>query len=281
MSVTLCPHCGANREGMNDQQPCWRCKRLPYSNTQSRSAGAIPPNHPVGYGGYIAANSPYFTPLPQERTRRASCLLIGGVILGITGLMALVAFLVMTLLSEEDGPIATPDNVALIVPTETALTLPNFYTNTPPDAVAIGAAGGEAGVATTPQVAVGPFAETAVAQQPVAASPAFTPLPSPTIAPTFTLPVDPASINCPGSPPTRLSVNRQALVINNPSVRMRADPGLEAVILQEVIIGTEINITGGPACVSDILWWQVHLTSGTVGWIAEGLSGSYYLEPTP
>jgi hypothetical protein len=277
LSVTLCPHCGANREGMNDQQPCWRCKRLPYSSTPSRSAGANAPNIPVGYGGYVPANSPYLK--PYERSRRASCLLIGGVFLGITGLMALVAFLVMTLLTEEDGPSATPDNVALIVPTETALTLPNFYTNTPPDAVAIGVAGGEAGVASTPQVAVGPFAETAVAQQPIPVSPAFTPLPSPTIAPTFTVPVDP--INCPGSPPTRLSISQQALVINNPSVRMRADPGLEAVILQEVIIGTEVNITGGPACVSDILWWQVQLTSGTVGWIAEGLSGSYYLEPTP
>lgn len=35
MPHQLCPHCGANREGMPDSIPCWRCKRLPHTAIES------------------------------------------------------------------------------------------------------------------------------------------------------------------------------------------------------------------------------------------------------
>ncbi len=285
MSVTLCPHCGANREGMNDQQPCWRCKKLPYSTV------AQPAHSAVGYPQYptaVGASTPYqYANLPQEQRRNSSCLVIGGVALAMGLLMVVVAFLVMTLLDNDNNTPATPDGVAFVQSTETLPALPPV--NTPLPTNTVFSDGGEAGgiapvVVASPAVAIGPLAETSVAQQAPAATLTFTPLPSPTLAPTLTLAaitttgIDPASISCPGSPPTRLGLNRQAAVIFSPSVRMRSDPGLEAQILQEVASGIAITITGGPACVSNLLWWQVQLNS-TVGWIAEGQAGAYYLEP--
>ncbi|MBI5931890.1 MAG: SH3 domain-containing protein [Chloroflexi bacterium] len=270
MSVMLCPHCGANREGMNDQQPCWRCKKLPYSTVTQ------PVHSAAGYNPYPTASPyPYSTAL-QEQRHSNSCLVIGSIVLAMTLLMGGVAFLVMTLLNNDDNTPATPDGVALVQNTPTAETDPPIVLDAPTN-------GGELGgviPATAPQVAIGPNAETSVAQQAAFASATFTPLPSSTPAPTLTpaAGLAPASINCPGSPPTRLSLNLQAAVINNPSVRMRSDPGLEAQVLQEVAYGTAMTITGGPACVSNLLWWQVQLNS-TVGWIAEGQAGAYYLEP--
>lgn len=277
----LCPHCGANREGMNDQQPCWRCKKLPYSSA------AQPIQSAAGYTPYPAtSHSPYpypYAALPQEQRHSNPCLILGSVAIGMTLLMAGVAFLVMTLLDNASETSATPDGVALVEATDTLPALPEINALPPATPEAGIATGGEvngAPLAPSPEVAVGPFAETSVAQQAPLPTLTFTPLPTPTLAPTFTSPstIDPASIKCSGSPTTRLSINRQAAVIYNPSVRLRSDPGLEAQILQEVAYGTLVSITDGPACVSDLLWWQVQL-NGIVGWIAEGQSGAYYLEP--
>lgn len=283
MSLMLCPHCGANREGMNDQQPCWRCKKLPYSTV------AQPAHSAAGYPQYPTATAslyPSYANLPKEQRRSSSCLVIGGVALAMALLMGVVAFLVMTLFNNDNNTPATPDGVAVVESNETLPALPQVGTVLPTNTTfsTSGEAGGVIPPAASPPVAIGPLAETSAAQQAPVATFTFTPLPTPTPAPTFTLVgntnagIDPASIACPGSPATRLSLNRQAAVIYNPSVRMRSDPGLEAQILQEVTYGTTVSITGGPACVSDLLWWQVQLNS-TVGWIAEGQAGAYYLEP--
>jgi hypothetical protein len=200
-------------------------------------------------------------------------------------LMGVVAFLVMTLLNNDDNTPATPDGVVVVQSTETLPALPPVNAPLPTNTGSSnGNETGDVVGATSPQVAIGSQAESSVALQAPIVTLTFTPLPTPTVAPTLTIAgitttgIDPASITCSGSPATRLSVNRQAAVIYNPSVRMRSDPGLEAQILQEVGYGTTINITGGPACVSDLLWWQVQIDS-TVGWIAEGQAGAYYLEP--
>jgi hypothetical protein len=129
-------------------------------------------------------------------------------------------------------------------------------------------------------VAIGPFAQTQVALQPtLTPSLTFTSLPSPTVAPTFTPSVDPAAIVCPGAPPTRLSLNGRAMVFNVPSVRLRAEPGLDAEVLMNVSVGVIVTIIGGPVCESSFLWWQAQLDSGRTGWVAEGQPGTYYFEP--
>ena len=136
MSVTLCPHCGANREGMNDQQPCWRCKKLPYSTV------AQPVHSAAGYAQYPTASPYSYANLPHEQRRSSSCLVIGGVAVAMALLMVVVAFLVMTLLNNDDNTPATPDGVAFVQSPETLPALPPVNTPHPPTTGFSGGGGG-------------------------------------------------------------------------------------------------------------------------------------------
>jgi hypothetical protein len=268
---------------MLDQQPCWRCKRLPYAASSISPAG-----YPTQFDPYAGQRAfPVEGDTPQRR-RGSPCLLWVG---GLAALALVVGLVVVVVLSGQDTkePPATDDLIAgEVTRTDSDPGLPVLPAiplapdQSPVGVTAESVAGdgaGGAGIAT-PLVAVGPFAETAIAMQPtVAPSATFTPLPTSTPAPSFTPNTAPTVVVCPGAPPTRLAINGKAVVFNVASVRLRAEPGLNAEILSNVSVGVEVAIIGGPACTESFLWWQVQLANGRTGWVAEGQPGTYFLEP--
>lgn len=59
---------------------------------------------------------------------------------------------------------------------------------------------------------------------------------------------------------------------------LRAAPGTNAPIVEELIDGVSFEMIGGPACRNNLNWWQVRLLAPTPleGWIAEGSTGVGY-----
>ena len=43
--------------------------------------------------------------------------------------------------------------------------------------------------------------------------------------------------------------------------------------------GTAFTVMAAPVCGEGYRWWQVSLADGTTGWVVEGLSDEYWLEP--
>lgn len=94
------------------------------------------------------------------------------------------------------------------------------------------------------------------------------------------------SVNCPPPGdaaylPPRLTIGQQARVTEGgiPNL-LRDGPGQSGKLLGEIPSGGVFNVLDGPRCstLDKIIWWQVNY-NGTVGWTAEGQTGSYWLEP--
>lgn len=68
---------------------------------------------------------------------------------------------------------------------------------------------------------------------------------------------------------------------------LRAAPSRSAGVVQRLIGGVALEITGGSVCADGYNWWPVRiLTTDITGWVAEGRPGSYwfdiiYQQPTP
>ncbi len=266
MSSQLCPHCGANRQGMPDEQPCWRCGRLPASHPEPTPFRE--PDAPPGERRYV--------PRWLAVTGTLGILLFCGMVLGSVWLF---------LTAEDRTPGDSSDNenepvAAATLQTPTA----GANSTTPPRDTPFPGEGAvtsesQPSVTNTPAVAVGPFAETSIAMQPTAApSSTASLLPTPSPAPTATL-NSPTPVRCLGAPPTRLSLNQQAQVISPNSVRVRDNPGLIGNVLLNAAQGEIVTIMDGPVCADDFIWWQVQLGTGVMGWMAEGLQDDYFLEP--
>jgi hypothetical protein len=138
----------------------------------------------------------------------------------------------------------------------------------------------------TPIIAIGPFAETAIAlEQTATASVTATNLPSPSVAPTITPPdftpatFTPIPIECAGAPTTRLSLNRQIEVVSRQTVRIREVPSLGGEPILNISRGEVVTTVDGPVCADQFIWWQIQLQDGTAGWIAEGSSSQYFVAP--
>lgn len=93
MSYSTCPHCGANREGMPEQKPCWRCGRLPISNPSFAPTNSPPPSRPslgTQTAGYVPrSTAKSYIPLWLKVTGSLGLLLmmalfVGGITLIIT-----------------------------------------------------------------------------------------------------------------------------------------------------------------------------------------------------
>ncbi len=128
---------------------------------------------------------------------------------------------------------------------------------------------------------------------PVAAStarPTNTPPPAPTapILETVT-PTTPArSAQCPASPPQRVDVGMQARVTitDGTPLRVRTEPVVtNNNILIQLPEGTPFEIIGGPSCwessTNNFTFWQIRMTDGQIGWVAEGTPAGYFIEPLP
>ena len=90
------------------------------------------------------------------------------------------------------------------------------------------------------------------------------------------------NIQCVGAPSPRLAVGATAQVsFDDPTpTRVRTAPSLQGSIVTEYLPGVSFEIRGGPICADGYLWWQIYNPlDNTEGWMAEGTSGSYFLEP--
>lgn len=82
---------------------------------------------------------------------------------------------------------------------------------------------------------------------------------------------------CVGAPPTRLEIGMTGQVITAEPLRMRQTPGGD--VITRLPAGITFEVIGGPTCLNRLLWWEVRLSSTSLGWVAEGDAQDYYLEP--
>jgi hypothetical protein len=77
---------------------------------------------------------------------------------------------------------------------------------------------------------------------------------------------------CDDAPPSRLEVGNRAVVEGITfNLRLRGEPGLEGTLKGEVAPAEVVEIINGPACVEQLVWWEVKaVNSGETGWAAEG-----------
>ena len=90
--------------------------------------------------------------------------------------------------------------------------------------------------------------------------------------------------NCPGAPPSRLVVGSSGQVTITPPgqvaipVRVRNAPGRSGKVIGQITDGTQFKVEEGPTCKDNYAWWRI--TADVIaGWIAEGDSSGYYVEP--
>ncbi len=90
--------------------------------------------------------------------------------------------------------------------------------------------------------------------------------------------LDVAAPDCIDAPPRRLEIGMRARVTftDGSSLRVRTAP--DGGIIRELPEGTAFDIIGGSECSSGYYWWQIQLDDNTVGWSAEGIGDSYFIE---
>lgn len=104
-----------------------------------------------------------------------------------------------------------------------------------------------------------------------------TPTPLPTVIPPTATPL-PGREVCPGALLSRLSVGQNARVASPGASPIRAAPNTTSTILAQIEPGQPLAIVDGPQCVEGLVWWQVDHQM-VVGWMPEGQSEVYWLEP--
>src|SRR5215467_2054354 len=96
-----------------------------------------------------------------------------------------------------------------------------------------------------------------------------------------------APMQCPGAPPQRLTVGMQAELTltqagqsSGPTipVRVHQTAGTRSRVVGQLSQGNPFQVIGGPQCKDKYSWWQIN-SQGLVGWIAEGDSSGYFVEP--
>jgi hypothetical protein len=96
--------------------------------------------------------------------------------------------------------------------------------------------------------------------------------------------------SCPNAPRTRLKVGDSARITftDGKTTRLRSAPEAGDNGVDQLPEGTEFEIINGPVCYprpgrSDAyVYWEVNIPSRNVtGWLAEGDSNGYYIEPMP
>src|SRR5258708_4607154 len=90
---------------------------------------------------------------------------------------------------------------------------------------------------------------------------------------------------CPGAPASFLSEQARGRVTFTPfgqtpvPVRVRSQPGQKGKVIAELVDGTPFTVISKSACADGMVWWQIKTDDGISGWVAEGDSGGYFVEP--
>ena len=113
--------------------------------------------------------------------------------------------------------------------------------------------------------------------------PAATNSPVPTTAPTLSLtPKAPSTWSaCPGTFLSQLHVGDNAMVSKDPPLpnNVRAQADKTSKFLFAIQPGEVVQITSGPGCSNNWVWWQIKTQDGRSGWTAEGDGTDYWLVP--
>jgi len=64
-------------------------------------------------------------------------------------------------------------------------------------------------------------------------------------------------------------------------LNMRETASRGGTIVERIPEGTTVSLIEGPNCAENLVWWNVQLEDGQVGWVAEGVDGTAFLEPAP
>lgn len=88
-----------------------------------------------------------------------------------------------------------------------------------------------------------------------------------------------AASDCEGAPASRLKIGASGHVMQGVDLRLRALPAVGAGTLHTLSTGTPFTVIAGPSCNSGYYWWRVEVPQKGIGWVAEGDSEQFYLEP--
>ena len=113
-------------------------------------------------------------------------------------------------------------------------------------------------------------------------TPESKPIPTNTCSPTKTPVPTESKSYCPGAPKQHLLVNEDAKVCTkSDNVYLRSGPAKNNSVLSSVKTGTIVWILEGPQCADSWSWWKVKLSTGNIGWMAEGgdSKDDYFLCP--
>jgi len=117
-----------------------------------------------------------------------------------------------------------------------------------------------------------------------------TSIPSPTIQPTDE-PLPTPIVEIPSEPEVCAAISRSQLQVGMKAIiqrrlNFRSSPGIFNNLILTNIPGTEVEVTGGPACTryengGAYLWWEIKLPNGLTGWSAEASAFGtfYFMEP--
>ena len=88
----------------------------------------------------------------------------------------------------------------------------------------------------------------------------------------------PTTISCEGALPSRIVAGDIAQVITTPDpLRARASAP-DGEILELLYQNASMQVLTGPVCIEGIAWFEILLGDGRTAWIAEGVSGEYYVD---
>lgn len=107
--------------------------------------------------------------------------------------------------------------------------------------------------------------------------------PPPTVTPTafrFSSIETTPTLACPDAPPTRLILHERGRVSDEDerSSFVRSAPGTQNDDVLSLPVGAIFLVLDGPVCEGDYAWFLIRYRT-TEGWIAEGESDLYYVEP--
>ena len=171
-------------------------------------------------------------------------------------------------------PTATPTETPTATPTETP-TSTATSTDTP--------------TATPTETPTATPTETPTSTATSTATPTATPTETPTATATYT-PTETATATATPTPtftptpdiPPGLEIGAIVEVnVLDEGLKLRVNPGTEALILENLPNGTRLTIVGGPQRANELRWWQVRTPSGRVGWAVDAADNILTLIPLP
>jgi hypothetical protein len=75
------------------------------------------------------------------------------------------------------------------------------------------------------------------------------------------------------------AVVSKQLVADLPGAYLKAKPTHNGPVLRSLVIGTVVDVIGGPTCGTDKTWWYNVQIGELSGWVTESSAGAYLLEP--